>query len=154
METTTRQLNICEVLFFDRTSQLFSFLKLHKALDKLELFKKTPMRTIPCDNTGYVLLVNGEIAGAASIYDELDGTIFNELFEITNDFQGHGWCRYLYEFIKRDLEPDAVHGFATDDYTQSLWEHLGQVCIDQNTHEMVELVSDTYENLEEYLEER
>lgn len=131
-----------EVIIFDTTRELYRFLKDTDALKKLNLFRNTPQKSIPADNTGYVVLGdNLEVLGAASLYEESPSVWFNELFEITQEARGKGIGRYLYEFIKTDLEPSKIHGFCTTPENKSFWEHLGQICIDNKTNEMLEIIS-------------
>ena len=130
-----------EVIIFDSTKELYEFLKETDVLNKLYLFKNTKEKDIPPDNMGYVVLDNsGNPIGAASLYEEGIGIWFNEIFEIVPEFRGQGVGRYLYEFIKSDLEPDMIHGFTTTPENKKFWEHLGQVCIDQKTNEMIEKI--------------
>lgn len=140
-----------QITVFDRTSELYRFLRESNALASLELFSKTHQKDIPKGNTGYVLTVYGEVAGAASMYDEQDGGWLNELFEIVPKFRGIGLSRQFYRMVKEDLQADFIHGFATSDETQQLWEHLGQVCIDQDYRELIELCDGR--TVEEYLKE-
>lgn len=133
---------VMEVIIFDTTKELFRFLKEIDSINDLALFKDTPEKSIPADNVGYVILgENNEVLGAASLYEEETGTWFNELFEIAQEHRGKGIGRYLYEFIKEDLEPEKIHGFCTTPENKSFWEHLGQVCIDKETNEMLEIVN-------------
>ncbi len=130
-----------EVITFNTTRELFKFLRDSRAIDSLKLFKDTPQKSIPADNIGYVILDDdNNILGAASLYEEGVGIWFNEIFEIAEDSRGKGIGRYLYEFIKQDLEPDMIHGFCTNLENKSFWEHLGQKCINQETNEMLEIL--------------
>jgi GNAT superfamily N-acetyltransferase len=140
-----------EILEFSRTSDLYAFLREEGALEDLELFRLTDQKDIPRGNTGYVLLVDGEVAGAVSLYDEQDGGLLNELFEILPKYRGRGLSRVLYESLKESLQPDLIHGFATTESTRSLWEHLGQTCIDEECREMIEILDGR--SVEEYLED-
>lgn len=130
-----------EVIIFDTTKELYKFLKDTSALEELNLFNNTPQKSIPADNIGYVVLGdNFKVLGAASLYEEATGIWFNELFEITQEARGKGIGRYLYEFIKADLEPSKIHGFCTTPENKAFWEHLGQVCINLKTNEMLEIL--------------
>ncbi len=130
-----------EIITFDTTLELYKFLKDTGTIEKLKLFKDTPRKSIPADNTGYVVLGDDfEVLGAASLYEEAPGIWFNELFEITKEARGKGIGRKLYEFIKQDLEPSEIHGFCTTPENKAFWEHLGQVCIDPETNEMLEIL--------------
>lgn len=133
-----------DVLTFDDTKSLFDFLRDNKALDKLEMFSKTPVAIIPKHNLGYVLLKGEEICGAASLYDEGDDVYLNELFEIMPEHRGKGYARFLYEYMKEDSMADKIHGFCIDDATQSFWEHMGQKCINKKHREMLEICKPTY----------
>lgn len=131
-----------EIIIFDTTRELYKFLRETGALEKLELFRNTPKELIPPDNVGYVAIDNnGIVLGAATLYEEGINIWFNELFEITPESRGKGIGRLLYEFIKQDLEPEKIHGFCTNDKNKSFWEHLGQVCIDEETSEMLEIIN-------------
>ena len=130
-----------EIIIFDTTKELYKFLKDFGGLDILCLFRDTPQKSIPADNIGYVAINSKlEVLGAASLYEEEPGVWFNELFEIAKEYQGKGIGRKLYEFIKTDLEPERIHGFCTTQENKSFWEHLGQICIDQETNEMLEIL--------------
>lgn len=134
-------MNKPEVIIFDSTRELYRYLRLSGALEKLKLFRDTKEKDIPADNMGYVVLGDDlEVIGAASLYEEETGTWFNELFEITEAYRGKGIGRYLYEFIKADLEPSKIHGFCTTPENKKFWERMGQVCIDQETNEMLEIL--------------
>lgn len=136
---------------FGKTSDLYSFLRNEGILEDLELFRLTDQKDIPRGNIGYVLLADNDVAGVASLYDEQDGGWLNELFEIRPKYRGRGLSRVLYESIKESLKPDFIHGFATSEGTRSLWEHLGQTCIDEECREMIEILDGR--SVEEYLED-
>lgn len=130
-----------EIIIFDTTRELYKFLRDTGGLDTLQLFRDTPQKSIPADNTGYVATNSKlEVLGAASLYEEEPGVWFNELFEIAKEYQGKGIGRKLYEFIKSDLEPSKIHGFCTTPENKSFWERMGQICIDQETNEMLEIL--------------
>lgn len=137
------------IIPFYSTRELYKFLRDSNSLCKLDLFRETKMKSIPKGNQGYVLVVDGEVAGAASMYDEQDGGWLNEMFEIVPEFRGKGLSREFYAMVKGDLDADFIHGFATSDETKSLWEHLGQVCIDPDCMEMIEICDGR--TVEEYL---
>lgn len=127
-----------EIFTFDNLKETYNFLKEENVLDELLLFKNTKITKENKKNTGYVIVDNDEVVGAASIYDEEDGYILNELFEIREKFRGKGYARILYEYIKEDSLCYGVHGFCTNDENQSFWEHMGQKCINKETREMIE----------------
>lgn len=130
-----------EILTFDNLKDTYNFIKEKKVLDELFLFKNTKITKENKNNLGYVILYNGDVVGAASIFDEEDGIILNELFEIREKYRGMGFARKLYEYIIKDSLCDGVHGFCTTDENQSFWEHMGQVCIDTKTREMLEMLN-------------
>ncbi len=139
------------IIPFFSTKELYDFLRESDSLGKLKLFRDTKMRSIPKGNYGYVLVVDGQVAGAASMYDECDGGWLNELFEIVPEFRGKGLSRPFYSMVKEHLDADFIHGFATDENTKSLWEHLGQVCIDKECMEMIDICDGR--TIEEYLKD-
>lgn len=128
-----------EFIVFDTTRELFDFLRETDALYGLEMFFDTPAAMVPKDNTGYVVMEGEDVVGAASLYDEGDGTFFNELFEILPEYRGKGYARALYEYMKKDSMAERIHGFCTNDENQSFWEHMGQRCIDSEHREMLEI---------------
>lgn len=138
-----------ETIYFPNSRSLYRYLRTENVLDKLEIFRYTDLSDIPNGNVGYVLEVDGRLAGAAILYDEQDGGWLNEMFEILPEFRGLGLSRKFYTMIKSDLQPDFIHGFTTSTDTQKLWEHLGQVCIDQDCREMIEMLDGR--TIEEYL---
>lgn len=140
-----------DVSYFAGTRSLYKYLRNRGALEELDLFRKTDVSEIPKDNIGYVLEVDGKIAGAAMLYDEQDGGWLNELFEIMPEFRGQHLTRPFYEFIKRDIDADFIHGFANSDETRQIWEHLGQVCIDPECREMIDLCDGR--TVDQYLKE-
>lgn len=127
-----------EILTFINLKATYKFLKECGVINEFPMFKNTRITKENRKNAGYVILENDEVAGAASIYDEEDGYILNELFEIREKFRGKGYGRMLYEYIKEDSMCDGVHGFCTNDENQSFWEHMGQKCINKKTREMIE----------------
>lgn len=127
-----------EIITFENLKETYDFLKEENVLNELSLFRNTEITKENKDNTGYVIVDNDEVVGAASIYDEEDGYILNELFEIREKFRGRGYARILYEYIKEDSLCEGVHGFCTNDENQSFWEHMGQKCINKKTREMIE----------------
>lgn len=130
-----------DIIIFDTTKELYKFLRDTDSLKKLRLFRDTKENSIPPDNIGYVVLDDSSsVIGAASLYEEGIGIWFNEIFEIIPEYRGKGVGKYLYEYIKSDLEPDMIHGFATTAENKSFWEHMGQKCIDQDTNEMLEIL--------------
>lgn len=131
-----------EIIEFEDTKELYKFLEDTDAMEHLWIFFNTPIDIVPEDNIGYVIIADDLVVGAASIYDEGDGTIFNELFEIREDYRGQGLARMLYEYIKEDTMCNAVHGFCTNDDNQSFWEHMGQQCIDPEKREMIEVIDE------------
>ena len=131
-----------EIIEFENTKELYQFLEDTTAMEHLWIFFNTPIDIVPEDNIGYVIIVDDLVVGAASIYDEGNGTIFNELFEIREDYRGQGLARMLYEYIKEDTMCSAVHGFCTNDDNQSFWEHMGQRCIDPEKREMIEIIDE------------
>ena len=109
-----------DVSYFAGTRNLYKYLKQNGVLERLDLFSKTDVSEIPKGNIGSVLEVDGKIAGAAMLYDEQDGGWLNELFEILPEFRGQHLTRPFYEFIKRDIDADFIHGFAKSDETRAL----------------------------------
>ena len=130
-----------EFIVFDTTKSLYKFLAATDVLDKLDMFANTPVDTIPNDNIGYVITEGDGICGAASLYDEGNGVFLNELFEIVPEYRSKGYARALYEFMKKDSMADKIHGFCTNDETQSFWEHMGQRCINPKIREMMEIIN-------------
>lgn len=130
---------IPEVIVFEDTLSLYRFLRETDSLRKLDMFLKTPYTSVPKDNLGYVIMEGEEVAGAASLYDEGDGTFFNEIFEIVPEYRGKGYARVLYEYMKEDSMADRIHGFCTNDENQSFWEHMGQKCVNKKMREMIEI---------------
>lgn len=126
------------IITFENLKETYDFLKEKNVLDELLLFRDTKITKENRNNTGYVIVNGNEVVGAASIYDEEDGYILNELFEIREKFRGKGYARILYEYIKEDSLCNGVHGFCTTDENQSFWEHMGQKCINKKTREMIE----------------
>lgn len=128
-----------EIIVFEDTLSLYGFLRETDSLRKLDMFLKTPYTSVPKDNLGYVIMEGEEVAGAASLYDEGDGTFFNEIFEIVPEYRGKGYARVLYEYMKEDSMADRIHGFCTNDENQSFWEHMGQKCVNKEMREMIEI---------------
>ena len=131
---------LVDIISFYTTKELYDFLKESDAFKNLLWFKNTPRKSLPKDNIGYVVMVDDLVVGAASVYEEGDGTIFNELFEICEEYRGQGLARVLYEYIKKDTMCEMVHGFCTNDKNKSFWEHMGQKCVNPETREMIEVV--------------
>lgn len=140
---------VIDTIEFSKASHLYKYLRETGVMKDLYLFRNTSLTDIPNGNIGYTLMVDGEVAGAAILYDEQDGGWLNEMFEILPKFRGQHLTRPFYETIKEDLCADLIHGFATNDETQRLWEHLGQVCIDPECREMIDLLDGR--TIEEYL---
>ena len=87
-----------EIIIFDTTRELYKFLRDTGGLDTLQLFRDTPQKSIPADNTGYVVTNSKlEVLGAASLYEEEPGVWFNELFEVAKEHQRKGIGRKLYK---------------------------------------------------------
>ena len=135
-----------EIITFDTTAALYGFLGEKHALDKLDMFRQTPVTMIPKDNLGYVIMVGDEVCGAASLYDEGDDTYFNEIFEIVPEHRGKGYARILYEYMKQDSMAAKIHGFCTNDENQAFWEHMGQKCINKKHREMMEICNQNLYN--------
>ena len=130
---------IPEIIVFEDTLSLYRFLRETDSLRKFDMFLKTPYTSVPKDNLGYVIMEGEEVVGAASLYDEGDGTFFNEIFEIIPEYRGKGYARALYEYMKKDSMADRIHGFCTNDENQSFWEHMGQKCVNKEMREMIEI---------------
>lgn len=128
-----------EVIVFEDTLSLYRFLRETDSLRKLDMFLKTPYTSVPKDNLGYVIMEGEEVVGAASLYDEGNGTFFNEIFEIVPEYRGKGYAKVLYEYMKKDSMADRIHGFCTNDENQSFWEHMGQKCVNKEMREMIEI---------------
>lgn len=140
MEKQDANIEQVEIITFYNTKELYDFLEATTAIESLDIFFNTPIDIVPKDNLGYAIIVDDLVVGAASIYEEDESTIFNELFEIRKEYRGQGLARVLYEYIKEDTMCERVHGFCTNDENQSFWEHMGQKCIDQEKREMLEIV--------------